>query len=135
VSEKIAMTQPLAAHSTVWFSISVVKKCHFYSVMKGTNLVSETLASCSEPIQLAARYNFCHYGLIYVYLISLGVLQAVCYCCTSSLAVCVFGAFVCTRISASTCCPLDTRQEATPHQYGWWGEGGNNTSGRRLAPQ
>jgi hypothetical protein len=70
VSKKIAVTKSLAAHSTVWFSISVVRKCHFYSVMKGTNLVSEILAYCSESIQLVARENVSHYGLIYVYLVS-----------------------------------------------------------------
>jgi hypothetical protein len=60
----IPVTQSLAAHSTVWFSISVVRKCHYYSVMMGTNLVSETLAFSSESIQLAARENCSHYSLV-----------------------------------------------------------------------
>ena len=50
--KEIPVTQSLTAHPTVWLSICVVRKCHGYSVMTGTNLVSETLAFCSEPIQL-----------------------------------------------------------------------------------
>jgi hypothetical protein len=61
LSVKISVTQSLAAHSTVWFSIYVVRKCHYYSVMTATNSVSETLAFCSESIQLTARENSSHY--------------------------------------------------------------------------
>jgi len=44
LSIKIPATQSLAALSTVWFSVSVVRKCHYYSVMTETDFVPETIS-------------------------------------------------------------------------------------------
>ena len=125
LSIKIPVTRSLAALSTVWFSISVVRICHYYFVMTETHFVPETISLllriCSagsqrklysiQPYLFSLTVAFCKPSVILAQVRLL-------YACSvrNSLenqdSASLGGLDVGDRTSAGTCCPLYNRQEA-----------------------